>query len=558
MYIYTISYRKLPTLHLKIPWDWSSDPFETGNGCHHFFSLRWLPQMIENWKEKPNENPNPLYILNDFLSYHSYPENPVNKFYLSRRADHTASIRLGILIDFWNKGKFENNIYNIDKQLLKNEIEKHIAIMSSDKIYRFPNNHGLMMDHALITASLTAPEFDTDKIYFNIGEKRAKKQIEHMFDDFGFTKEHSLVYQAYNASICIDLLNTYKKHNLATDLTERIYQIIATSHYFLRFSKRPDGLYPPIGDSFREWYKSNNNQVDNIEKTLNNAPKHIQNRSKKYWDEVEQNGFLVAPKAGFAVIRDQHGPDPIKDSSHIFFTASWHSRTHKQNDDLSFTFFTDGISWIDDPGYSDQATICSYRKEEMHNVLTNITHKWSKTNSIKSTHITKYFNQSKLHAIQGKHSRIKYTTVTRTLVYISPSILIVIDNVQTQLNTPFCQKFHFSPDITPTLTSYGDVLCSHSKHRCFCGVMSLFTKNANKISIEDSYVINTNGTMLPTKSAKYIFSHKNMFNIFILQNKIKNSNFFIRDIDYSNSNQIIVSTINNSIYNDFIFHLKSC
>lgn len=508
-YSYELKYRNLPKVQIQLPYDWKKDPFAADqNTTHHFYSLRWVPPKITKWLSGSTEEPNPLKIVEDFLRYHDSSTNVKNPYYMGKPSDHTLSIRLAILLDIWVAQREGNNEYRmVDEALLQKEIKKSIDVMASDVIYQFPHNHGLMVDKMLIELSLRAPEFDANHYYFELALYRAARQIDTMFDGFGFTKEHSLIYQVYNANICVELAEILGQNDIQSKMLERIERIIGTTQFFIQYCIRPNGALPPVGDSFRFLGKANAHQLETVRRFFHqNVSQNTKLVMQTFWSTPVSNSFLVAPDAGFALVRRDYSTVASPVTSQVFFTAGWHSRTHKHNDDLSFTFVSNSVEWIDEPGYSDalQKHDRLFSSERYHNVVRHEKRSWSRKEAKPGgTRLSHYYSGNGVVAVKGTHKRLPETVVTRTLVYVDLDILLVVDQIETSLTGAFLQGFQFGPGINARIRRDGVVICRHETHRSFTGIICPLVQADYEPSLVESFSLDRKGTKTPTLGVEY-------------------------------------------------------
>ena len=505
---YKLQYRSLEEAQIALPYKWKVDPFGADkNATHHFYSLRWLPGKISEWVSGASDEPNPLKIVADFLEYHATPQCEKNQYYMGPGAEHTLAIRTGILVDIWlGKVQGAGGYGVVDQGLLESEIKESVEALASDALYKFPHNHGLMVDKKLIEISLRAPKFDADRHYFYLAENRAARQIDAIFDGSGFTKEHSIIYQVYNANICVELLELYRSHEVESKLVERIETIAATTTYFMQYCARPDGALPPVGDSFRFPDKANLKQLERVSSFFEGASEKAKRSAHCFWKASVSDAFLVIPEAGFALIRRDHKELGESCVTQAFFTAGWHSSSHKQNDDLSFTFVCDGVEWIDEPGYSDQIkrSDVPFSSECYHNVVHHANRAWTKAGAEPmGSGLIQYCSDKGVVAVEGVSERLPEASVTRRLVYVDPGVLLVIDQINTSIAGPFVQRFHFGHEIRAWVGSDGNVSCRHQRKGSFVGRVSQIVGGSTPPSIVDSFVVDRAGAKWPTLALEY-------------------------------------------------------
>ncbi len=344
--LYSINYRGYGPILFKEAGNWYFDNNYPSNVCHHIMSLRWLGQIKD---ENVKEN-----LLKSFITYHKQTKTNKSKFYLGINADHTASIRMLVLLDALKKSR-RSSLFNVQ---LRKELLKTVRSCLKET-YKKNNNHGLMVDKALLKVLLTDSYFlKKDGIDIQFVLDRVNDQLNSIFDDEGFCKEHSISYQEYNLGIALELLDvmhlgssTLYNREL-NSLIERVEKIKKASKKSLGFLLKDDGKYITIGDSFPE-------------------PKpHI--LKKAFGDEIPKKALSPESKEVGVFHNKTLGVSVFRSSKlHFVMNASWHSYVHKQNDDLGVFLRVNGEDVIIDGGYSDIISLdeVDTRSEYLHSTI---------------------------------------------------------------------------------------------------------------------------------------------------------------------------------------------
>ena len=148
--------------------------------------------------------------------------------------------------------------------------------------------------------------------------------------------------------------------------------------------------------------------------------------------------------AGIAIFRDEwKDSSEYEKMSHLVFHAGYHSSVHKHADDLSFAFNSLGEDILIDPGkytYSDNVFGNYFRSSKAHNTITVD----NKSYDIKGSE--KYGTAIKDHKltddyawITAEHSLFKGVTVSRTMLYIKPNVIILFDSLNSSTNHSYQQ-----------------------------------------------------------------------------------------------------------------------
>lgn len=387
-----IRHYAFPDYSINMPVDWRIDPYKNKNWVHHFMSLRWI--------SKKNEG-EVYQALHSFYVFH-LKKKVANKVYNTLRGDHTAAIRLEVLIDIFEMYEGNEKISFIVRSLINQDVSN----LQKDDMYRAGHNHGLMVDIAL----LKAYEFSSFRKKINLENvvNRSLITLEGMWHRDGFTKEHSVSYQEYNLPISIEAISLVKRYLKNDDAIAKMKGVAEFSQKVLGFCLRKNGEYFPLGDSFR---KPNKNILSGV--YGNGDPVlalHPYSTSK---------GEMLTK--GYYFFRNKTSIGDI----HFAATCCWESINHKQNDEGAFCLEVDGEIFFDDPGYTTAHSkeVTSFLKsEEAHSTITIVGKEWGNRAKVNSrSFIEKDINDQKLRM---RHSRIVGFNFERIVSIVSNEISI--------------------------------------------------------------------------------------------------------------------------------------
>jgi hypothetical protein len=367
-------------------------------------------------------------------------------------ADHTVAIRMQVLADavnlLGNQGTEDTALVSDLTQMLS----EHVRLAAGQELYRPKSNHGLMMDHSLLYVSLLLPKLDPAHRYASHAESRALDQIDWLFTAEGVTREHSISYQEYNCGICMDILHTCRRFDYNTVLSTRLEAILRSSQLLLSHAIKPNGEFPMVGDSFPTPVGRYYDRMRVLLTGLDPQLEYAISAGKRGTPPTHE--LLAFPEGGFGILRQGSTAAGSPDVAHCFFTAAWHSYIHKQEDDLSFTFYALGRDIVIDPGYSDAFSKTPrgqwVRTAAAHSVVTSPSAGWaaSSTSSLfESTRLTGYAAEPGALGLRGEHRRIDGTKVVRVLALIRPRLLFLVDFVEAGLESAFRQSVHLAPGI---------------------------------------------------------------------------------------------------------------
>lgn len=333
-----ISYRHFPNVSLPPPIDWRQNPFDSKNWVHHFLSLRWLYD---------HDNATKLWVLEDFLAWLDN-DSEARSYVSGRKRDHTSAIRLGVLVDC-----LQDELDEPTSQRVRREIDETITELIDTSTYKTGHNHGLLIDEALLRTAARLPDaISPDRLRRVL--LRLSDQLRALFDDEGFTREHSISYQEYNLLTLqrIDALLSGFDPSFVAPIRGRINAIREATPRLLGNALRRNNQYIPFGDSFRTPKESALKHVYGTDKPLELLRQYARDQSS-----------FVAPEAGFGFFRNRDW--------HFGITSSNNVGSHKQADELSVFVEYRGFVAIDDPGYTDALDDLkdTAKKREAHSTI---------------------------------------------------------------------------------------------------------------------------------------------------------------------------------------------
>ncbi|MGP5191724.1 heparinase II/III domain-containing protein [Vreelandella alkaliphila] len=338
---------------VSFPIDWRADPFKSRSWMHHFSSLRWLNSSYSYLLT--------LSILTSFYKFHC-EKKIKNPYYNEVRGDHTAAVRLGVLISIEKEygAHADSSIKNIVRRLIVQEIKN----LQSDKMYRSGHNHGLMVDLALLNLVLDCPEYQS-RVNLELVLERSAKTLDAMWHASGLTKEHSVSYQEYNLPLTIEYFEILEKLNVESLASVNLKNVVTESRKFLGYALKGSGEYFPLGDSFR---LPNENILNKVfgQGEAKSARELLMPYSKEEGVYCNKNFFIFRKTVKGRKV-------------HFAATCCWDSHNHKQNDDLSFCLEVDGVTIFDDPGYTEflpWESVKRLQSEVSHSTITASRVQW--------------------------------------------------------------------------------------------------------------------------------------------------------------------------------------
>lgn len=262
-------------------------------------------------------------------SWLNYFENSNNEIIW---AEHAVANRLITLLYFLSLSQESSNNYNS----LINVIDSHLKFLANP-IYYKENNHGLMMDKALLVTSIFLKDEYKRNFYIDIAKNRVEKLILRDFSYKGVHLENSPEYHILVMKLLNNIINLF--HKLDVKMNYRINYILKKAESYLPYIVNNKQEIPMIGDTSLNYIKE----------------------PKSYDDFIDY-------EAGISVFNNK----TLK--STLIFNSGFKNKVHKHRDDLSFLYSVNGENLLVDGGKfsydSDSELVKFIRSPLAHNTFT--------------------------------------------------------------------------------------------------------------------------------------------------------------------------------------------
>jgi hypothetical protein len=266
--------------------------------------------------------------------------------------DHGTAERLLAMVQMWSLGIDHRFDYRFMRRL-RCAIYRHGQLLASELFYashqptRY-HNHAWFQDIALIATALFMKDFPCAEQWLEISISRLTDQLEQLIirdNGYAVFVENSIGYHRGVQKLvdfAAELIMFAGKDSLIPAIGKELPR-------FAELLRYPSNRGPAQGDTFRR----------------SNATGAEIKRLKPYPDP----GCIALPKAGYAIVKGNHYGCRFM----LSVLATSLCRTHKHEDNLSFTLFFDGLEWLIDPSFYSheyKASLPAYlRSAAAHNCL---------------------------------------------------------------------------------------------------------------------------------------------------------------------------------------------
>ena len=427
--------------------------------------------------------------------------------------DHSVSSRAINIVYFYH---ICNGVIDMNNIPFASLLEKHAGYLADDRNYK-KNNHGIMTDRALLVLAFFLKKHSLSSYWI---EKSLSRLREAFIRDFSFQGVHLENSPDYHKIVHGKLFLQTEEflckfgYSLGDDIKSKI--ILGNKYY--KYILKPDLYFPTIGDT----------SLGKMEK--------IKKETQSFYD----------PEAGIGILQGKRNNN-LSDLTWISFVCGFSNKTHKHNDDLSFTLFYNSHDIFVDSGkynYDNKDPIRKYMRSPLaHNTIAIEGENYSidpNLATFEKLKITDYSSNKTYDYIKGINYCYNGSKLERSLLFIKPDFLIILDKFEGNIEKNYLQNFNLSPSIkiidqfeqTVVLESFNSKIYIEQ----LAGFHKLKKYNGQKekkraiISEKFSQIKNT---------SQLEFSKKEKNGIFLTAIKMGEENNKVKKINYNEKNNLL-------------------
>lgn len=428
---------------VKLPSDltWKEDPFNNRSWqlyLHNMIFLEYLTEAYRHTGEEKYLNRGKDLVA-DWVEGNPY-DDPATEMSWH---DHGTAVRLMNFVRFFEVWRLSGDKDDAFAAVILGSIQEHADRLASEAFYNDNNNHGIIQSKSLLQTGVLFPELPGSKKWVKQAQTRLTQQVEADVAPDGVHREHSPYYHLFVLKSLLDIREFEEAHDFSVGKTfdERIEKMVDVITYLFK----PDQTMPILGDSA--------NNIDLKEEELKPFPEALYSFTQGKKGKKPKKVDRIFKEGGYAIFRsDWADGDRFEDTVHLAFTSAFHSRAHKQADELSFELYGYGQDWIVDSGKYNYKRDDPFREYMMsvraHNTIgvDGEEPDLSLVNAYGSG-ISKGKTGEGYAWVEASHQLYDGVTITRRLVYLKPDILLVRDRIQSNQSHRYTQYFHLAPGI---------------------------------------------------------------------------------------------------------------
>ncbi|SFK18369.1 Heparinase II/III N-terminus [Halobacillus dabanensis] len=330
--------------------------------------------------------------------------------------DHPTAYRAHNLVYFL---VLSQKHIHLDTKKYAKLVEKHAEYLMSDDNYR-KNNHGIMMDRALILLGIVMKHPNSAN-WIQKGIWRLKDTFYSSYSHQGVHLENSPEYHRIVETLYRSTEQFLKKNQLT--LGKDLIDLLGLSNDYYKYITKPDGFMPLIGDSGKLAVKGTEKKFDS------------------FHDQT----------AGITIMQEKFGKED-KQSTWLSFVSGYETITHKHFDDLSISLFYNGSDILVDSGkYSyGKSKIRGYVKSpNAHSILSlrNKRYKLDESKGQKTIATSSFMTNNRLDIVKGHNNAYPGVKLERTVLFFKPHIVVIVDEIDSDKQRDFSQLFNLAPNI---------------------------------------------------------------------------------------------------------------
>lgn len=301
------------------------------------------------------------------------------------------------------------------------------------------SNHGLFQLAGLLALARTVPELRDSRLHQQYAAQELRQLAQAHFSKEGIHLEHSPYYHL----LVVKLLQQLMETGWLSQQKELI-DLIAKASRNTIWMIHPNGTLVRLGDT------DLNKAADRLGNAESAEVEFVLSRGRSGTEPAST--FAVFPESGYAAIRGPWSHRPWGEASFLFFSAAFHSRTHKHADEFTFEWSELGQVLVMDSGkyayFYDDPKRQYVESTRSHNTVEIDGRDYSRYRlDAFGSAIKSWGEEEGVYFVEAQLFRKRFfaTNHRRVLVYKPRHWLVVIDQLDSDQERTFTQWFHFNP-----------------------------------------------------------------------------------------------------------------
>lgn len=329
--------------------------------------------------------------------------------------DHAISERVAVFARFWLN--YRNSPLYDEKtaKLFLEAVSIHAGFLSDPRLFTYQNNHGLMQNIALLQLATFFPAVVKQEAMVLLAIDRLNDQLSILVSPSGMMLEHSPGYHGFVTKVLEHAIEYLSQ--LGYKVPAQWYTTLAKMKEMDRLLLRPDGSYPPVGDT------------------------GITGASPVAHGENVDDEARVLPYAGFGIFwRDQ--------SQLVTTWQNFPGHAHKHADELSVYLYSRGTNWLGGPGYWGFGDAVGRGYATDWTGANAPSYEGENSSARRSCQLVGKGHSDHCDFLELARIGPSGFLARRQLVWIDGSVLLVLDNISSPGNKGIVDRWHSSAGLS--------------------------------------------------------------------------------------------------------------
>lgn len=427
--------RGFPAAKLAWPLTWAEDPYDDAFFRFMFYSLRYTENLWFAYRTTGEVR----YLDKLYSLLRSFVANEANRKYDRRKFDneHATAYRAMVLTNLYVKLTSAGLLPSDLTVGIRTSIERNARFLMEPKRFESWANHGFTQAAALLVIAHNLPELPEAAVWRKTGIERLEVMRTTNIDGEGVDIENSPFYHLFVLGLVTQIAAWLEAHEpsiaAAWQATKR-----AMIHY-LAYVTQPNGRLPALGATGSTIVPNQDPLIYGPLATLD--PEFAWVWSRGEGGTAPTKRAELFPIAGLFVLR---APKAAPEQTFVTFDSGIYRTDHSHLDGLSTTIYSDGAALVPDAGpytYDKGVEYDYFHGTRSHNTVV-VDGKDQPEGSAKPG---AYGVAGTAAWATGSSELYAGVTHRRTVVILDQGLVVVADDLSSELPHDYTQTWHFFP-----------------------------------------------------------------------------------------------------------------
>lgn len=334
------------------PPDWTADPFKSRSWVwflHQFHFItnliaydretqtgegaKWAMKAVRSWWE-------------EFADLKSASAHAWHDHGSAKRAEQFVSLCKHLrALRGWESQ--DQKVIQTDLRHLGSILDTHASFLADESNYSKNTNHGMAQSLSLLIVCLERRRTEWASDFKRLALQRIFAEAKFAFSLDGGHHENSIQYHRYGITQLLKAITWCERdpdqQDSSAETLQGLRELLDRATLALAYMIRPDGQYPPVGDT----EVGSDHDIFVGHKSPESHSAFMYALTKGAQGVPPDKPDLILPQSGWAILRSGWRDE---NELHLVTKCGYHSDYHRHDDDMSFVLFAFGEDWIIDGG----------------------------------------------------------------------------------------------------------------------------------------------------------------------------------------------------------------